>query len=41
MSNSIFESVCLNLKILSKVMSNDKLNITTNGDLNISHSTPI
>ena len=41
MSNSIFESVCLNLKILSKVMSNDKLNITNNGDLNISHSTPL
>jgi hypothetical protein len=41
MSNSIFENVCLNLKILSKVMSNDKLNITVNGDFNISHSTPL
>jgi hypothetical protein len=41
MSNSIFENVCLNLKILSKVMSNDKLNITLNGDFNISHSTPL
>jgi hypothetical protein len=41
MSNSIFENVCLNLKILSKVMSNDKLNITINSDFNISHSTPL
>ena len=41
MSNSIFESVCLNLKILSKVMSNDKLNITVTGDFSISHSTPL
>ena len=41
MSNSIFESVCLNLKILSKVMSNDKLNITNDGDFSISHSTPL
>lgn len=41
MSNSIFENVCLNLKILSKVMSNDKVNITLNGDFNISHSTPL
>ena len=41
MSNTIFESVCLNLKILSKVMSNDKLNITNDGDFSISHSTPL
>ena len=39
-NNTIFENVCLNLKVLSQVMSNNKINISGDGDFTISYSTP-
>ena len=40
-NNVIFDHVCLNLKVLSKVVANDKINVSSSGDIIISHSTTL
>jgi len=38
-NNVIFDHVCLNLKVLSKVVANDKINVSSSGDIIISQAT--